>query len=291
MSFGQARYADINVLLNRRFSQHPVLICAHRGSWHGNVIQNTLIAYKAALMQGADILETDTTATTDQVVLSLHDGVERQMFRIGTNAYDMTAAEVQALHPYNAVGEPSSHHVGRLDDILAALCHDELINIDRSWRARGLLLPLLDRHPHMVRQAIVKAPLRYRELFEALGRHPVKYMFMPICYSLKEVDEALSYPGLNTVGVELIAKTPQDELCSEAAVRYIHDRGLYCWVNALTLTDIDTRSVLYGGLDDDTSILQGPAAGWGKLMDMGIDVIHTDWPALVKDYREARFHS
>ena len=65
MAFGKEQYREINELLNAKFEEKKVLICAHRGSWHGNVIQNTTMAYKAALMQGADIVETDTTASYD----------------------------------------------------------------------------------------------------------------------------------------------------------------------------------------------------------------------------------
>ena len=31
-----------------------------------------------------------------------------------------------------------------------------------------------------------------------------------------------------------------------------------------------------------------PAAGWGRLADLGFDVIQTDWPGLVKSYLLSR---
>ena len=62
------------------------------------------------------------------------------------------------------------------------------------------------------------------------------------------------------------------------------------WVTdrALTLTDVPPYKPLYGDLDDDISILEGPDRGWGRLFDKQIDVIQTDWPALVKNYRFGR---
>ena len=42
---------------------------------------------------------------------------------------------------------------------------------------------------------------------------------------------------------------------------------------------------LYGELDDDVSILRDPALGWGALFDKKIDIIQTDWPALLWQYR------
>ena len=242
MAFGQKRFEDNNELLNAKFAEKQVLICAHRGSWRGNVIQNTTIAYRAALMLGADIVETDTTASRDGVVFSLHDGVEGILFGTPRNGTKLTAAQIEAFHPLNALGEPSTHSVQRLSEVCEFLCHGELVNVDRAWRAKDLVLPLLDRYPHMRRQAIVKAPVDCKALYEQLSGHPVKYMFMPICCNMKEVEAALSYTEINTVGVELIATTPQDELYQDEAIRYIHDRGLFCWVNSLTLTDYYPRA-------------------------------------------------
>ena len=290
MAFGQKRFEDNNELLNAKFAEKQVLICAHRGSWRGNVIQNTTIAYRAALMLGADIVETDTTASRDGVVFSLHDGVEGILFGTPRNGTKLTAAQIEAFHPLNALGEPSTHSVQRLSEVCEFLCHGELVNMDRAWRAKDLVLPLLDRYPHMRRQAIVKAPVDCKALYEQLSGHPVKYMFMPICCNMKEVEAALSYTEINTVGVELIATTPQDELYQDEAIRYIHDRGLFCWVNSLTLTDYYPESALYGDLDDDISIWEGPERGWGRLIDKGIDVIQTDWPALVRDFRKAKLN-
>jgi len=298
MPFGQARFADENSLLNAKFEQKRVLICAHRGSWHGNVTQNTTLAYKAAFMQGADIVETDTTASIDGEVFSIHDGVEPRLFGVNRSSRRLTADQISGFTPLNALGEPSTHHVQRLAEVFAWMPKGSLLNIDRSWRADGRVLPLLDQYPAMRTQALLKAPLDCEDVIGQLESHPVKYMFMPICYHLSEVEEILRRKDLNTVGVELIAFSENDrqytgdrytdELFSEEVIRYIHSKGLFCWANALTLTDVQPCHALFGPLDDDLSIVQGPAAGWGRMMDMGIDVIQTDWPDLVRDYRRER---
>ena len=288
MTFGQKRYEEINQLLNAKFKEKQVLICAHRGSWHGNVTQNTTMAYKAAIMQGADIVETDTTASVDGEVFSIHDGVEPRIFGWNRNSAHLTADQISSFSPLNSLGEPSSHHVQRLEEVLDFVRNGTLINIDRTWRAAGKVPALLDRYPYMLQQAILKAPLSHREILEQLESHPKKYMFMPICYSLADVDAALAYKDLNIVGIELIAFSNEDELFRDEAIRYIHSKNLFTWVNALTLTDVGHYKPLYGDLDDDISILEGPERGWARLFDKQIDVIQTDWPALVKNYRQVR---
>ena len=185
MRFGQTRYADVYELLNARFEEKQVLIAAHRGSWHGNIIQNTTGAYRAALMMGADLVETDTSATTDGVVYSIHDGAEPSLFGDPRNVTQMTSEEIEAMNPLNSLAESSTHKPQRLEEVLAYLCHGELLNIDRSWKAGGLVPGLLDRYPHMKRQALLKAPMRARAVMDQLNDHPVKYMFMPFCFTLQ----------------------------------------------------------------------------------------------------------
>ena len=107
---------------------------------------------------------------------------------------------------------------------------------------------------------------------------------MPICYSFEDVEAALSYSDLNVVGCEIIAFDEQMELFSDESIQRIHDRNMFVWVNAVTLGDVGVRP-LYAKLDDDVSVLEDPSLGWGKLFEKKIDVMQTDWPALLYQYR------
>ena len=49
-----------------------LLIVAHRGSSAGNVPCNTMAAYKAALAQGADMIEVDANMSKDGTLYSFH---------------------------------------------------------------------------------------------------------------------------------------------------------------------------------------------------------------------------
>ena len=37
-------------------------------------------------------------------------------------------------------------------------------------------------------------------------------------------------------------------------------------------------------MSDDTSLTGDPADGWGKLADMGYDIIQTDWMGMCREY-------
>ena len=284
MALGQMRYAQINTPLSQKLAQKKCLIAAHRGSWGGNIAQNTVGAYKAALQMGADIVETDVNATTDGVLYSFHDGNEQRVFGVEKSIRQMDSKEVESYHPINTCNELTAARINRLTEVLDFLSHGELLNIDRAWNIIPQLLEVLDRYPNAKYQVVIKAPLKAKAAYEYLNAHPVKYMFMPICYSFEDVEAALSYPDLNVVGCEIIAFDEQMGLFSDESIQRIHDRNLFVWVNAVTLGDVGVRP-LYAKLDDDVSVLEDPSLGWGKLFEKKIDVMQTDWPALLYQYR------
>ena len=284
MALGQMRYAQINTPLSQKLAQKKCLIAAHRGSWGGNIAQNTVGAYKAALQMGADIVETDVNATTDGVLYSFHDGNEQRVFGVEKSIRQMDSKEVESYHPINTCNELTAARINRLTEVLDFLSHGKLLNIDRAWNIIPQLLEVLDRYPNAKYQVVIKAPLKAKAAYEYLNAHPVKYMFMPICYSFEDVEAALSYPDLNVVGCEIIAFDEQMELFSDESIQRIHDRNLFVWVNAVTLGDVGVRP-LYAKLDDDVSVLEDPSLGWGKLFEKKIDVMQTDWPALLYQYR------
>jgi Domain of unknown function len=56
-------------------------------------------------------------------------------------------------------------------------------------------------------------------------------------------------------------------------------------INAIVIGKFKTLS---GGFDDDFSLLENPDLGWGKLVEMGFDVIQTDWPISLMTYLEKK---
>lgn len=77
-------------------SYDGVLNSAHRGGAF-EAPENTLFAYREALLRGADQLETDVAITADEEVVVIHDtSVDRTTDGTGAVA-DLTLAEVQSL--------------------------------------------------------------------------------------------------------------------------------------------------------------------------------------------------
>ncbi len=270
-------------LLRKKTAEKGYLIASHRGAWGGNVIQNTLRAFRNALLQGADVLETDVVPCRDGSLWCFHDGSEGRVFGEKGDIFAMTEEKILSLAPVNAYEQPVRDRTPRFEDALAlAVRKGAVLNIDRAWDWADRVVRVLDGVPGAEEVCLIKAPVsKGRAAMEFLAAHPVKYPFMAICYTWEDMETALRVKGLRLEAAEMIAFDEKSPLFGSDAVRRAHDRGLLAWVNAIRLGD-GPRDRLYAGLDDDRSIDRSPEEGWLKLRDMGFDVIQTDWPAALK---------
>ncbi|OBZ14297.1 hypothetical protein A8L34_10110 [Bacillus sp. FJAT-27264] len=281
--FGKAKFSKINGLLNQRFNERGILIAVHRGSFGGNIIENTLPAFKVALQQGGDMIEIDLAKSTDGAIYLFHDGGEPRLLNETDNITTMDSTRIDGLSYYNSLFCRTNTKLDRLEQVLPHLKGDTLINIDRAWDFWPELVEILDQHD-MLNQLVLKGPVN-KETLEFFDTYEKKYMFMPIIHSVQEIETVLSYSNINLVGMELIVKTDSDPLFQDDVIERLHEQNLFVWANAITLDDY---TFLYGGLDDDTSIIQSPDLGWGKIIEKKVDVIQTDWPSLLSPYRNER---
>ncbi|MBA9026458.1 glycerophosphodiester phosphodiesterase family protein [Peribacillus huizhouensis] len=269
-------------LLNEKVASEPFLIAVHRGSSMGNIIENTLPAFYAAMQSGADILEIDVVRSIDGKFYVFHDGNERRLLGQEQNIREMDSAFIESLNYRNNIGQVVNYQVEKLEHVLTSLKDSGmLLNLDRSWSDWDTLLPFLDQFD-MADQIILKSPVEQSYL-AILEQHSVKYSYMPIVKKLDEIDEVLNYQNMNLTGMELIAEDEESAFFQDDIIRSIKERGLFIWLNAIVLNHKD---VLYAKYDDDQSIIKGPAYGWGKLVEKGCDIIQTDWPSLLDQYRQ-----
>lgn len=264
------------------------LIAVHRGTGLGMIPENTTGAVLAAVRHGADIVEIDVTRSSDGEYFVYHEGYERRDFGFDHVLGELTAAEIRALR-YRWVAPSTADdgfgeravRVTPLADLLAET-PGVVLNIDRSWYhwPEGLLA--LDATDPT--RLLVKVPAEGR-LLDMLAAHPVAFPVMIRVERPEELALALARDDVAVVGIELIVRDADSPLADPAVIAALHARGLLAWANALTMRDAE-----YLGWNDNTSVLRGPEHGWARLVDAGIDVIQTDWPALLRDHRDGRTH-
>ena len=131
--YGRKEYAQVNALLNQKLEEKKCLIAVHRGSWHGNIIQNTIPAYIAAIKMGADMVECDLEISTDGKLFSFHSHHETDVLGTTKPITLMTAAQIKDITPHNCLTLISDIRLNTLEEILEFLPEGVMLNIDRAW--------------------------------------------------------------------------------------------------------------------------------------------------------------
>ena len=269
---------DVTRMLKSAKAKKNVLIAAHRGTCGGNVVQNTTLAYENALQHGADMIEIDVIMSKDGKFFAFHDGQEKVVFGTNQKICEMTTKEIQERNCYNQAGDMTKQKIEKLEDILKHFENRCLINIDRSWFYWKEMIQFLNERD-MQEQIILKSPPD-EALLQQLERQGPNIMYMPILKDNEAWQRANQY-NVNIVAVEIIFEKLDSPIIASDFMRGFHKSGILTWANAITLNDEVT---LTGLLDDNHAILDGYDENWGKLVEMGFDIIQTDWPALLNQY-------
>lgn len=260
-----------------------VLVAAHRGTCGGNIIWNTSLAYKNAILHGADMIEIDVSMTRDGVFYAFHNTEEEVVFGEKCDIRQMTSKEVEEINILNSIRNTSGQKVERLENVLPQFKGKCLINIDRSWFYWEKIIDYL-KSVDMYDQILLKSGVEKTYLRE-LADNGSGIMYMPIVRSMDEWDLVKEY-DVNVAAAELIFKTTKEPLADSVFLQELKEHNIIPWVNAITLNDKD---ILSGGLDDNHAIANNFDENWGRLIDMGFQIIQTDWPALLRNYINKKY--
>lgn len=270
-----------NIFMDTR-NERGILIAAHRGMCGGNVVQNTIMAYESALQHGADIIEMDVIMSKDHVFYAFHNGKEEMVFGSNFDIRDMTSNEIDACMLKNADGENSGMRLSRVEDILTHFNKRCLFNIDRSWFYWKDIIAFIEKHP--MRQHLVVKSTPSKDLLETLekvGRH---VYYMPILTEVKEWDLVEQY-DVQCIAAEFVFTSLQAEIAQRSFIERLHNLHILTWCNAILYNG---HVKLAAGMDDNQAIMGKQEESWGRLIDMGFDIIQTDWPYLLKKFMTNR---
>lgn len=267
-------------LFNQVLSEQPFLIMAHRGTWGGNVIENTRQSVELAFRSGADVAEIDVCRTKDGVYYLYHDGNEEYLLGDKRPFMEWTSTEIDQVIYRNSIGEQSGYRVEKLIDFLDWLPPHYLVNIDRSWHYWddpgffGIL-----RDSGKLDQLLLKSPVDA----QWVGHLTPDVQFMPIIHHRAELDLLNEFPEINLIALELIVKNDDSEFLDASLLQEWREEGLILMANSETLNDF---VILFNGYDDNRALFEGEEQAWGQLLDLGIDLIQTDWPYFLDKYRQ-----
>jgi len=260
-------------------STETPLIAAHRGTSGGNIPCNSLAAYKAALAQGADIIELDVTKSIDKKLFCFHPMMELSHLCFPLPLSLLSSKQIAGLHYRNFDSAKTNEGVLTLDDAFEFLKGKCLLNIDKFWTAPALISNCIKRHG-IEEQVIVKTPSSER-YFEALECLAPELAFMPMVKETDNVSRLLMKRKLNFVGIEAIFKDENAQVISDENIRFLHKNSLAVWGNAIVY---NRRDVISAGHTDDIAVTGDPDFGWGWFREKGFDIVQTDWVLPIKNY-------
>ena len=256
----------------REMAKGKILVSAHRGSWMGNVPCNTLMAFNAALMEGADIIELDITSSIDGKLYVFHPGTEPMFLKSEKRITQMTSDEVDQMRLVNVDGVVTQYAVPRFDDVLEELKGRCVINIDKFPLYPEAIVQTVRRH-NMVDQALVKTDQneKYYKIMEEIAPD---FAYMTFAKEKDNYSELLVGRKLNYLGTEALFSTEQSEFATPEYHDKMHRLNLLTWANAIVF---NYKTVHAAGHCDDLYTFGRPDDGWGYLAKLGYDMIQTDW--------------
>jgi len=256
-----------------------VLIAAHRGVAGGNVPCNSVPGFRAALRQGADIIELDVSVSRDGELYVFHPGMEPVFLRSDAYIRDMDSAWVDSMVLHNQDGARTQYHVPRLREVLELLRDKCYINLDKFWDCPEGIARVV-RELNMQDQVLIKTS-NTAENFARVEEVAYDLPYMVIAWDYDDFTPELKKRNLRYVGVEALFAREDVPIVHEDYIRFMREQGMVLWANAIVY---DYRAVLTAGHTDDIAVSTDPDHGWGWLINRGFNIIQTDWPMALGRY-------
>ena len=245
-----------------------VLLVAHRGVSGGNIPCNSLQAFQIALNQKADIVELDVERSLDGTLFIQHPGMEKVHLRMNDSIKHYPAVVVENFRLSNYDLTRTAWHIVRLEDALQLLRGKCIVNIDKFWENPEPIATLI-RKLGMEDQVLIKTENKPQYLND-VEKYAPDIPYMTIAREADTTHEELMRRKINYVGVEVLFQKEDAAVASREYLNRMHRDGKIVWANALVY---NYRAVLAAGHNDDVSMVEDPALGWGWLADRGFDLL------------------
>ena len=262
-------------------SSRYVVVVSHRGDWR-NWPENSIPAIESVIGMGVDIMELDLKLTKDSVLVLCPDKTIDRTTNGRGRVCDITYDSIRRCVLKTGHGVKTSLKMPTLREALA-VCKDRIaVNIDQGYEYYDLALAITEELG-VTDQVLIKGKRPAEVVAAKFAAYPHNMMYMPVIDILKPQGRELFEEYRKSEKQPLAYEVCWDEYTPEveACMKRIADGGSKLWVNSLW-------SSLCGGLDDDKAFEGGPAAIYGKLIDMGATLIQTDRPELLISYLRSR---
>jgi glycerophosphoryl diester phosphodiesterase len=271
-----------------------VLVVAHRACHqpapsHGfelSVPENSLAALERCVALGVDLVEIDVRRTRDGALVLMHDAkVDRTTDGKGRVA-NLTLAQIQALRLKDAHGGTQAPPT--LEAFLQAAQGRILVNVDLKGSLANEAAEVVRRTDaadwvlFKAKAGLGAPPIADLPLYRDLAFMPMvagKAAKQPL--GLARITARQASGDRHIPAVEMVSLRRHSFVAVRDAARTARIR---VWTNTLATKGL--RGVL--DQSGDRKALQNPDKAWGRLIDQGVSIVQTDYPAALLDYLETR---
>lgn len=280
--YGPAHIAGLRATLADPHGR--VMVAAHRGCWQDNA-ENSVAAIEACReMGGIDIVEFDVRRTADGHLVVMHDArVDRTTNGRGAVAR-LTLAELRRLRLRHGKGGAraalTDETVPTLAEALEAARGAMLVNVDLKVDALDDIAALFEQMgmlDQFVSGTGVSLPKRGAPVPDLFGTTQYKPVLKQRRLRASLVARWDRVAPLRPAAVEIRFGS---EAWFRAGVRQIRGQGSRVLVNTM-------ESKFAAGYTDARA-RRDPDRQWGRLLDLGANVIQTDEPARLLAYMATR---
>lgn len=265
----------------QRAKEKKVLLVAHRGTCGGNIPCNSMAAFKAAVLAGADMVELDVERSADGKLFIQHPAMEPVHLRMQDSIRNYPADLVEQFMLSNWDHFRTQYPIVRLEEALTFLQGKCMINIDKFWVNPEEISNLVHKLG-MENQVLIKAKDKPQYL-DAVEKYAPDIPFMAVAKGERDIHKEMMKRNIRYVGIESLFASEDSPVATKEFIDKLHDDGKIVWANAIVY---DYRKVLTAGHNDDISITENPELGWGWLADRGFDLIQTDFVFQCKYFLE-----
>lgn len=281
--------------------QGRVFVVAHRGCWT-HAPENSIPSVQNCVKLGVEVIEIDVQLTADKQLVVFHDKTVDRMTGETGSVSEMTLAELKALKLYERDGSDAqlfakplktNESIPTLAEVLQAARGHLMINLEIkssgfSWQetfaAAAELTKQMDMADHVLWK--IKPPVRGNSknmsanvVIEQLDVSGLPYLMPIVWQSSRGHEQQLADFGKNVTGFEIIAQDPN--YWPLAADGRIIGADKYRFMGIAVLPRWSA------GYSDDIA-LHDPDAAWGKLLQLGADLIMTDRPEQLISYLKSK---
>lgn len=264
-----------------KVSVKNIMVVAHRGDWR-NAPENSLQAVQNCIDMGVDMVEIDLKQTKDSVIVVMHDKtLDRTTTGTGL-VKDSDYDSIKNLFLKNGYGMPTKHRIPTLEEVLKLCKGKILVFLDKGYPYAPKIMSIA-QNLNMQNQLFIEGRHHYQKVKSQYGELLKDRNYMP---RIKVNIDTLAFknyvdPFLKS-NVEIF-------ICSvdTAKVNYAKSfiQSIKVHNKKIMLTSLWDNTC--AGYTDDRAV-ENPEANWGKIIDLGADLICTDRPLALLNYLRSK---